>query len=308
MNKYKALRKGSSKHEEEIFMRLHGIIKVSILLFADCALIRLVLNKEAAVAVTAGILLYAWLGEYIALLKDGAISLNQLSPHEKSRLLRIQACLSEDVSRVSGISIANIKLHVRPSGSINAYAYGFRHISMTMAMLNSCDDTTLCAVLGHEISHTLHMDAVFHRIIFANIAATLVGLIAVSLISTSFMWILFILLCAFGICGGLFSVFAFYGIRKLTGGIFMALQHGLLFLYQIAMGMASRGCEFRADLYSCELGYGPQLRYFLTRFAEGQETRRHTLNDILYASHPAACKRILRIDQFHANILNRTCR
>lgn len=279
-------------------MRVHGIMKVATTLLADFVWICLTLGPEAAAAATAGIMLYAWLGEYIALFKNEAIPPDQLDTYERSRLLRIQEYLSEDVRRISGANIAGLKLCVLPSDSMNAYAYGFSHVSITRAMLRSCDDTTLCAVLGHEISHILHMDAVFHRIVFANVTIAVAGLTAASFISVSVLWILFILLCAFGICGGLFSVLVFHGAGKLARGLFTVLQHGVLFAYGTAMGAISRRCEFRADLYSCQLGYGPQLSYFLTRFADGQETRQRTLSEILYASHPSACKRVMRIEQF----------
>lgn len=278
-------------------MRLCGVIKITVLLLLDFMLSYSVLGVGTAAILTAGLALCAWLGEYIALLKDGAINLKELNDHERSCLMRAHECLAEDVKRVSGFDIAGLKLHVIPSDNMNAYAYGFHHVAVTRSVLNSCDGTTLCAILGHELSHILRMDAVFHRLIFANITLVIVGLMVGSFISVSFLWILFVLLCAFGICGGFFSMVAFHGISKLMKGTFHALQHLVLFLYQTVMGLVSRGCEFRADAYSCQLGYGPQLTYFLTRFVEGRESRQNSLNEILYASHPATYKRVLRIQQ-----------
>lgn len=282
-------------------MRLGGIVKISVALLVDFLLIYDILGVEAALIITVGIMLYAWLGEYIALFKDGTVSLNHLDDYERSRLTRVHEYLTEDVKRVSGADISGLRLHVIPSDDINAYAYGFHNVSITRSVLASCDDMTLCSVLGHEVSHILNMDAVFHRVIFANVTLVIIGLMVVSFISVSFLWILFLILCILGICGGLFSMLVFHGIRKLVKGTFTVIQHLVLFIYQTVMGLVSRRCEFRADKYSVQLGYGSQLSYFLTRFAVGQEPRQKTLNEILYASHPAAYKRVQKIEQYSDN-------
>lgn len=278
-------------------MRFLGMVKISAALLADFILLYMGAGVEAALILTAGILLYAWLGEYTSLLKDGAVRLNRLDDYEKGRLMRIKDCLVREVQHVSGRNISGLRFHVVPSDEMNAYAYGLNNVAVTRALLASCDDMTLCSVLGHEISHILNMDAVFHRVVFANVTLLMVCLTLSSFVSISFMWVLFAIFCGFGICGGLFSLLAFRGMSGVVKGIFTMLQYMVLFIYQTVMGLVSRSGEFRADKYSCHLGYGPQLSYFLTRFVEGQEPRKKTLNEILYASHPATYKRVQRIEQ-----------
>ena len=278
-------------------MRIYSFTKILSVLLLDFFLVTSVLGVEAGTITTLLILFYGWAGEYIALIKDGAIRLEHLNPYEKDKLIRVHQCLAGDVKRISNTDISNLKLHIVPSDEINAWAYGFHHISITRAALTSCDDTTLCAVLSHEVNHILCFDPVFHRIVFANVTLALLGLIAGSFISVSFLWILFFLLCAFGICGGLFSIFVVHGFTKIVKGFFSGLQHLIVFLYQVIMGLICRRCEFRADQYAVKLGYGPQLVYFLERFVDGQDSRQKTINELLYASHPATYKRIQKIDQ-----------
>lgn len=278
-------------------MKIIGIIKIITILLIDFLLGYNLIGIEAALIIVIGMMLYAWFGEYIALLKDGAINVNNLGDYEKTKLNRAHTCLAEDIKRVAGADISKVRLHVIPTEEINAFCYGFKNVAITRSALNVCDDMTLCSVLGHEMSHLLSMDAVVNRLIFANITLVIIGIAAGSFVSMSLLWIVFIILCVCGVCGGMLSMYLFHGIRKLVKGMFTAIQYLLLFLYQILMGVASRACEFRSDRFSCELGYGPQLSYFLTRFIEGQETRQKTLNEILYASHPATYKRILRIEQ-----------
>lgn len=280
-------------------MKVRGMVKIAVALIVDFAILFYLVGNRTAAVVTAGIALYAWLGEYIALLKDGTISMKHLNEYEKVRLLRAKECLTGDVRRISGINISGIKLHIVPSEEINAYAYGFNNVAISRAALNACDDMTLNAVLGHEISHIICVDAVFHRIIFASVTVGILGLTLMSFVSVSIVWMIFLALCIFGVCGGVFSMLFFQGLSRFIKEIFIVLQHIVLFVYQTVMGIVSRSCEFRADKYAVELGYGPQLSYFLTRFIEGQEYRQKTLSEILYSSHPATCKRVQRIEQYN---------
>lgn len=284
---------------------LWGIVKNLSILIADFALAHYFLGTELAIALTAGIALYTYLGEYLALLKDRAIRPKHLPSWERSKLTCALANLSEDVQRVSGKNISNLKISVIPSDSINAYAYGFRNIAVTRGLLSNCDDATLCSVLAHEVSHVRNMDPIFSRAMFASVTLMTVALIVLSFFSSAVLWIIFALLCLLGLCGGLFSMFLFQGLSKLVKGCFTLAQRVLIFLYQAIFGLISRRCEYRADRYSCQLGYGPQLSYFLSRFVERQELAPATLHELIYASHPPTGKRIARIEQQNTNIVLR---
>ncbi len=278
-------------------MRVKGIVKIVITILVDFVLLYCMLGVEQAIVLMVGILLYAYIGEYIALFKDSAVGLDNLNEYDRVRLIRAKDSLVNDVREASGENITGLKLHIIPSDKINAYAYGFNNVAITRAALNVCDDMTLNAVLGHEISHILCMDAVFHRIVFANITLIIAGLILMSFVFSFAVWIVFLCLCLIGICGGLFSVFIFSKLSKMVKGFFHVLQYLVLCIYQAVMAIVSRGSEFRADSYSVTLGYGTQLSYFLSRFVEGQENRQKSLSDILYDSHPTTYKRIQRIEQ-----------
>jgi len=282
-------------------MRSVSFFKPAAILLADFLIGYYTMGPEIALLVTAGIGLYGWIGEYFALFGAGAISSKSLREFDRVRLARIHNHLTADVRQLSGTDISRLKLHIIPSGEINAYAYGMRHVAVSRAMMDACDDMTLCGVLGHEISHTLNLDAMFNRLIFANVMLALVFLIVASFIGTSMLWIVFLILCGLGVCSGIVSMFVFRGVHGLFKGIFGVLQRLVVFVYRIVMGIVNRRCEYRADLYSCQLGYGPQLSYFLTRFDDDGDSRQKSLADILYASHPSSYKRIAHIEQFSTN-------
>ncbi|MDO5133294.1 MAG: M48 family metalloprotease [Eubacteriales bacterium] len=279
------------------------MIKIAIVIILDFLLTYSILGVAAAAVLTACILFYLWIGESIDLWRHRAVSIDKLDRYTRTRLESLQRYIVEDVRRVYGRDISSMKLHVTPGGIPNAYTYGYQNISLTKYLLDNCDDATVCAVLGHEASHMLHLDAVFNRVVFANVTAVIIGLSLGSLISVSFLWILFFILVLCGICGGFLSFMLFRGIGRMVRGIYTALQYAVLFIYQAAMGICSRQSEFQADRFSCELGYGPQLQYFLTRFQDMQRDERNLL-EILYASHPPVYERVRRIEQHEEAVSN----
>ena len=186
--------------------------------------------------------------------------------------------------------------------------YGLHNVAVTRGALHVSDELTLNAILTHEISHSLCMDSVFNRIAFANVTAVKLGITLSSIIAGVFIWGVFLVLCAFGICKGFLSYFVTSGISKGTNGFFHALQHFILFIYKMVLGVVSRRCEYRADRYACILGYGIQLKYFLTTFIEPQSDRQKSLTKLIYDSHPAIYKRIMRIDQYEYNNKQVMCR
>lgn len=278
-------------------MRVKGIIKIILVLLFDFVLFYSIFESTGAVIGVGIILFSAWIGEYIALIKDNGISLKNSRDYERMKLMYCMEMLTENVKEKSAININKLKIHIIPTDQMNAYAYGFHNIGITRGILNACDELTINAVLSHEISHILCLDAVFNRIIFMNITLLIVSLIVLSFITTSFIWILFFVLCLVGICGGVLSVFFFSGFSKLVKGYFNLIQRIILFFYQAIMGLVSRNCEYRADSYAVTLGYGLELNYFLSRFVGEQGGRQRTLSDILYDTHPATHKRIQRIEQ-----------
>lgn len=278
-------------------MRIQGIIKVVSALVLSFLLLVAVTGIEIATIVISIIAMYAWLGEYTALWRVGAIPEEKLDIFEKNKLQRIKEVVSKRLSSKSGENISKIKLHVVPSDDVNGMAYGFNNVSITRGALNSCDELTLCAILSHETSHILFLDSVFNRIIFGDITAVILGLMFVSFASVAMIWIVFFILALFGVCRGFISVFITSSLSKGIKALLELIQHFVLAIYQIAIGAVSRMFEYRADQMAVDLGFGVQLVYFLSRFVSSQDGRIRSLREILYASHPATHLRIEKIKQ-----------
>ena len=276
-------------------MRIKGIIKVLALLAIDFAVISSLFNAEAAAVVTAFFALFAWLGEYFTMLKDGAISEKKLNEHDKLKLIRARAILEGEAERMGG-KLPSFKLHLVQSNEANAFAYGISNIAITRGTLQ-CDDITLAAVIAHEVSHTANLDAVMSRLMFINITATIIGISVLSFLTTVSIWVIFMILALVGIGGGLFSVLITNLISKGSKGIFRGLQYIVLFLYQAIIGTVNKFIEYRCDRFAAQIGLGQNLAYFLNTYVQDQDARQRSLRDILYASHPATYKRVLKLEE-----------
>lgn len=276
-------------------IRLPGILKVAAVFTVDfLSLYTLFHNPAIAAVVTGVITLYVWLGGYLALFKERAVPADKLPDYERRRLESAKIQLAEDVKNTSAADISKMKLYLSPDDEMQATTYGANCVSVSKGAFDNADPLTLNAILGHEISHALNLDAECSRAVFATI---LLVCGAVSVMSVAFMIMLFVffLICSF--FRSWLGVMAFRGTTKAVGGIFSLFQKGIVVIYRAIASCVSRAAEYRADLYSAQLGYGLQLAHFLAYMAP-EPDRRLTLTEALYRSHPAIPKRVARLEAF----------
>ena len=264
-----------------------GILKLGALAAADFAIIYAIINNGAiALVLVSLVALYAWLGGYLSLFKDGAVSIDKHPVYDTTRLTDAKGLLVKDVQEAINIDISNLKLYLTPDNSLNATAYGCGCISINQGLLNNTDPVTLAAILAHEISHIYMLDAEFNRMLFASVTAFVLTLSVVSALSMGFLFILFIILyCCFKTLRSWLGLILYQGSTKMVGGIFSLFQRLIVFIYQSANGLISCASEYRVDKFSSSLGYGPQLVYFLA--IANSEPSQLTLTDVLYRSPPS---------------------
>ncbi len=283
-------------------VRLPGILKVTTVLALDFFMFYALFdNLFITTAITGVIILYVWLGGYLALLKEGAISCKKLPAFEQDRLEVIKAMLMEDVKSTYSVDISKLKIYLIPGNNdMNATAYGANCVSVTRGTCDNFDPPSIAGVLGHEVSHILHSDTEFSRAVFASVTMV-VG--AFSIISSVTMVIVFLIFLALSCFRSWLGVIAFRGTTKAIGGIFSLIQRGIIMLYRIVLGLANRAAEYRADRDACSMGYGIQLVHFLS-IADPEGQRQLTMTEVLYRSHPPTEKRIARLTE---QIRNESC-
>lgn len=277
-------------------IRLPGILKVASVLLVEFLTVYALFNDPSIAGVVTGIVsLYVWLGGYLSLFKEGAVRANKLPNYERTRLENAKSQLVGEVKDISSADISNIKLYLIPGDSeMQATAYGANCVSVSRGAFDNTDPLTLNAVLGHEISHTLNLDAEFSRAVFSAILL-LCGVLSV--MSFAFMAVIFLVFLVCSFFRSWLGVVAFRGTTKAVGGIFSMVQKSIVVIYRAVASGLSRVAEYRSDLYSAQLGYGLQLAHFLS-YAAIESNRQLTLTEALYRTHPATTKRISRLEAY----------
>ena len=274
--------------------RFCGILKVTLVLALDFVSIYSLFENSYIACIAVGVIsIYVLLGGYLALLKEGAVISKKLPAFQRNKLEAAKTQLVADVKSVSGINISGMKLYLVPGDNeMNATAYGFNCVSVARGTFDNVDPITLNAVLAHEVSHILNFDAEFNRAMFCSVTL-LVG--ALSVMSFAMVAIIFLIFLVLNCFRSWLGVMAFQGTTKAVRGILGLLQRGVVMIYRSLLSLASRHAEYRSDKYSCMLGYGMQLSYFLT-IAEPANQRQLTLTEAIYRSHPPTPKRIARLE------------
>lgn len=281
--------------------QLPGILKIFTGLAVDFTVIFLLTDNLTVASIITGLIaLYVWLGGYIALLREGAISLKKLPAYTAGRLEMPKTQLIADVKADSGINLSNLKLFLIPGESdMNATAYGAGCVSVTQGTLNNTDPITLTAVLTHEASHLIHLDPEFNRLVFASVTLIMASLSLLSAAVAIAIFLIFLILNCFR---SRIGVLAFQGTTRVSKGFFSILQRCIVTVYRAAIGLISRRAEYRCDFYSLKLGYGTQLAHFLS-MAEASDIRVLTIADAIYRSHPPTYKRIAQLEKYTDNEL-----
>lgn len=285
-----------------MLQRIKAIVTICVILGIDFYACNSAVGTKAAAIFTGIVLLYSfWLGEFIALRSAAAIPIEKIKDNWERK--RLESGF-EQLKKEAGSAIkcdTKCKLYLIPDDSVNAYAFG-RTIGITRGALNCLDGSTMSAVLAHEISHVICLDSVINRLLFAHVLVIMSALVLTHFAVMAVVCLAVLVLCLLGMRFNLFTFFLTRGAFSILQKAESLIQHLVLSILKVIMSLISRGCEYRADLFSCKLGYGYQLVYFLERFTNINHKR--TLAEVLYDSHPSSKRRIERIESYN----NRKCK
>ena len=283
-------------------VRLIGFLRVIVVIALDyLAVVAVLHNPAIAGGIAAVIGIYSWFGGHIALLKEGAVPVGKLPTFDRDRLERAKRQLIDDVKSKDGLDITALKLYLVPGDAdFHATAYGNNSVSVSRGTLDNADPVSLNGVLAHEVSHILHLDPEFSRTVFASVTLVVASLSVFSFATMLVVFLVFVVLDCFKSWLGLL---AFRGTTKLTAGVIGLLQKAVVMIYQTVLSLVNRSAEYRCDEYAASLGYGIQLAHFLA-FAAPETSRRFTLTEALYRSHPPTEKRICRLEEYTKKMSN----
>lgn len=165
--------------------RIFGVLKIIVVLLLDFMGIYAVFQDLYIASITVGVItLYVLFGGYIALLKDGAVNAKNLPTYQRCIFETAKTQLVSDVKSISNDNISKLKLYLVPGDDeLNSTAYGFNCVSVTQGTFNNVDPVTLNAILAHEISHILNLDAEFNRAIFCSVTIPIGALSMMSFVT-----------------------------------------------------------------------------------------------------------------------------
>ena len=275
--------------------RFFGYVRAAIILILDSVLIQYYLHDWCITSITIGcIILYAiFFSEIFSTLKVGGVRLDKLDALSRSKLGQGYEILKKQYYRIYGKEL-NLKVYLIPEDSFNAYAFGIKKIGITSDALLCLDVNSIAGVLAHEVGHVIGLDVVVKRLLFIN----LLGLSLVLLIS-QVVWLLVVLLICIGIawlfnnCIGIYvSAGLLRGLTKISKGILEVI----LSFAQSFISLIDRSREYSADSFACDLGFGFQLSFILSRYV-GETPPARCISDLLYATHPKTAKRVARIEK-----------
>lgn len=281
-------------------MRLIGLLKISFILMIDAMVLSYLIRDERIVVVIVGCLcVYIFLGGYIELFKECAVKMEDLPAYEREKMQAVKSMLVGSVKEKSGFNISSYKFYLTSEEEMNATAYGGRCMSVTKAAFQNADISTLTAVMAHEAAHLFHYDPEVNRTIFATVTM-LFCIVSIMSFTTMIVFFLIGLLLSFFFFRSFVGVMTYRWIQRCLKSLFALAQRIIVEIYLISIGMLSKHAEYRADNYSCQLGYGVQLANFL-ELAAPEPNKKLGLTEVLHRNHPSTYKRLAKIERYINN-------
>ena len=173
------------------------------------------------------------------------------------------------------------------SSHSNAYLFGFgknKRIVLFDTLIKKLEVKEIVGVLGHELGHWKKWHEVYNLLfIFFN------------------LFILFYLLQFFINENAIFISFGFEQKSVLIGlYLFFMIYTPVFYFIIIIQYYFSRKCEYQADNFACELGYGKELKAALGKLSE--ENKSNLDPDPLYSmvnyTHPTLIERVRAINTY----------
>ncbi|MCD7871923.1 MAG: M48 family metalloprotease, partial [Clostridiales bacterium] len=188
-----------------------------------------------------------------------------------------------------------VKLFIQADNSPNAFAVGRKSVCVTTGLLNLTDDE-IKGILGHEFGHLAHKDTDLNLVV--NISNVLINIVFLILwmfvISLAFVFKVYFLMLSFmsenkhssfrETLMQIISLFAVFAVVNIIRRVWFSLGNLLLLA-------SSRGKEYKADEFSCLLGYKSEMLSFFEMLPDsgkkGKLRRFISSISTVGATHPA---------------------
>lgn len=195
-----------------------------------------------------------------------------------------------------GLPEINVKLRIVDKSELNMYALSRRTIVITRGLYENQSDAIIESVTGHEFGHLYNEDAIqcliIHSLSFVLILSFSLSTITIFILNLIRRWTCNILL---------YPVFFItsIGVRFIGASLTMLVFYASIM--NIILRFMNRKHEYRADIFSAELGFGkPLMSYFNT--IKNSDLDKNIFSR-LFNTHP---KTILRIGNIERYLIKKT--
>jgi len=185
----------------------------------------------------------------------------------------------------------NIKVHIVDAMVVNAFAVGRKTVALYRGSVTTFTENELKGIIAHELGHLryFHTEALLLSFVGNAIFSTLVLILQVLTNIIEFVCNLatntnFVLNATLNI------------ILILTKLIMKAMYIVFIYLSHIILSLNSRSNEYQADDFAFQCGYGEELKNSLYILQKMSMSRKMSIKEKLFSSHPHIASRIKRLE------------
>ncbi len=301
---------------------IYFAINLAVMLFGNCgvfvaaagdkwhtmpdALMYLIITAMSVVMYAVGIAVsFSPVGDWLMRFKNGC---EKIEGHQQEeRINRLFNEVLERAKKVNPSLSTNIKIFIKESDEINAFAYGRKTVCITTALLERSDDE-IKGVMAHEIGHISNHDTDLLQVVnIANVYVTLYALVISAIVLfykgtfKAIGWIFTL------IAGSIGELIATLLMKVFIDFILTAIITVATFLWtalgNILVKESMRHNEFAADRFACSLGYAKPYILLLNemRLEENKLSKIRKVVAYMSTDHPSADSRLRELRKFYCS-------
>lgn len=221
------------------------------------------------------------LGEWIMRKRTGIRPMR--TAKEINTLGSILEDLYDEAERIDPLIYPAIEIFIDESMDVNAYAFGRKTLVVTKGSLELLSESDLHGLIAHEFGHFSGLDTL--SIVLASI-----GNVSLSVLCG-------ILQGTLNLVGRIFPNEGKSFLVRILKGILSLLYKVISFVTNLFLMSASRTCEYKADKFAFECGYGEEMLNVLKQFEMLETGGNRSFTALLMSTHPDTSNRIKRLEK-----------
>jgi len=195
----------------------------------------------------------------------------------------------------------NIKVHIVDAMVVNAFAVGRKTVALYRGSVTTFTENELKGIIAHELGHLRYFHTEALLLSFVGNAIFSVLVLVLKIITNIIEFV-----CNLATNTNFVMNITFNVILVLTKLIMNAVYIVFIYLSHIILSLNSRSNEYQADDFAFQCGYGGELKSALYILQKMSMSRKMSIKEKLFSSHPHIANRIQRLENKLAEETNNT--